>query len=280
LQREPHPPAPPPRRKGARRIAEIPRAVLRALNEGREETITLVEWLAVDARLLLGHVLPDAGFPRADVAALVEHAGAVAATGITARTKSIGARLHEALAAAGARDRRRRFEALASHRSDVVRALAAYSLAADAKLDLEVRLAQARRFAADPAMSVRECAWDSYRPWLARELERGIGLLVPWVRDRDPAVRRCAIESTRPRGVWTAQLVPLVNDPRPGLVLLEPCRADPSDYVRRAVANWLNDASKSKPEWVRGVCARWSRASKSPATAWIVKRAQRTISGD
>ena len=49
------------------------------------------------------------------------------------------------------------------------------------------------------------------------------------------------------------------------------------DYVRRAVANWLNDASKSRPAWVRRVGADWSRASKTRETAWIVARALRTL---
>ena len=83
-------------------------------------------------------------------------------------------------------------------------------------------------------MSVRECAWDSFRPWLARDLERA---------------RR----------------------------LLDPVRSDPSDYVRRSVGNWLNDASKSRPEWVRSLAAEWRRASKTAETAWIVRHALRTL---
>ena len=90
-------PAPAPavgvRRKGARRIAEIPRAVLRALNEGREETITLVEWLAIDDAKLLASVLPDAGFTAAQTRVAVEHADEVADLGIQERVKRIGAQL-------------------------------------------------------------------------------------------------------------------------------------------------------------------------------------------
>ena len=180
-------PAPAPRRKGARRISEIPRAVLRALNEGREETITLVEWLAIDDAKLLASVLPDAGFTAAQTRVAVEHANEVAGLGIQERVKRIGAQLHVALHA----DRRERlFERLASHRSDRVRSLVAYSITADEELPLAKRLAVAKRFAADRAMSVRECAWDSFRPWLARDLARGLRLLEPWVRDRDEGVRR------------------------------------------------------------------------------------------
>ena len=54
-----------PRRKEAMRIADIPPDVLRALNEGREETITLVEWLAIDMPTLLRSILPSVGLPEA-----------------------------------------------------------------------------------------------------------------------------------------------------------------------------------------------------------------------
>src|SRR5574341_8376 len=54
-------PAVPRRRKGAIRMSAIPASVLRDLNAGRDETITLVEWLAVDIRALAGAVLPRVG---------------------------------------------------------------------------------------------------------------------------------------------------------------------------------------------------------------------------
>jgi len=268
-------PAPAPRRKGARRIVEIPRAVLRALNEGREETITLVEWLAIDDAKLLASVLPNAGFTAVRTRVAIEHADEVADLGIQERVKRIGAQLHVALRAD--RRRERLFERLATHGSDRVRSLVAYSVTADEELALAKRLAVAKRFAADRAMSVRECAWDSFRPWLARDLERGLKLLEPWVRDADEGVRRCAVEATRPRGVWTRHLEELKAEPERARRLLDPVRSDPSDYVRRSVGNWLNDASKSRPEWVRSLAAEWRRASKTAETAWIVRHALRTL---
>jgi 3-methyladenine DNA glycosylase AlkC len=221
--------------------------------------------------------LPQAGFAPAEVAALVAHARSLASEGVTVRVKKVSAKLHELLVAAPARRRRKLYDALAGHRSDMVRSLAGYTHLADETLELERRLALARRYAADPHMGVREGAWDSIRSWLAEDLERAFELLEPWARDPDPNVRRCAIEATRPRGVWTRHLEPLKQDPSPGLVLLEPCRSDSSDYVRRSVANWLNDASKSRPDWVKRLCARWLEESPTKETQWIVRRALRTV---
>ena len=266
-------PETPGRRKGAPRRADIPRDVLRALNEGREETITLAEWLAIDMPSLLRSILPDVGL--ADGAdALGEAADALAGEGVTRRLKGIGRALFEAT-----RDHPRReavFESLATHPSDMVRAWAAFMVAADESLDLTERLEVSRRFAADPGVAVRECAWDSFRPYLT-DLPSGIQLLGDWVRDPDSNVRRCAIEATRPRGVWTAHIEALKQDPEPDLPLLEPVRSDPSLYVRRAVGNWLNDASKSRPEWVEAVCDRWAKESPTKETAWTVSHALRTL---
>ena len=255
-----------PRRKGASRIADIPLDVLDALNHGELETVTLVEWLAIDMPTLLRHALEDVG---AEAPSALARAEAVRGEGVTRRLKAIGAALQEEVPDA--------FDRLASHRADMVRAWAAFMLAADEQLDLEERLERTRRFAADPSVAVRECAWDSYRPFLIADLDRGLELLRAWVDDRDENIRRCAVEGTRPRGVWTSHIEALKREPERGLPLLEPVRSDPSRYVQRAVANWLNDASKSRPEWVREVCARWSAESPTASTAWIVNSALRTL---
>ncbi|MCY2960792.1 MAG: DNA alkylation repair protein [Planctomycetota bacterium] len=247
--------------------------MLRDLNAGRIETRSLVEWLAIDFALLARSALPTI-LPASAVERVAEQLEAHRALGIVARTQIAGHGLAAALGSGAARERRLR--ALATHPSDTLRGWAAYA-ATTGEGPLSARLTTIRPFAADAHSGVRELAWMAVRPAIAAEIERALDLLSRWSGDPDANVRRFASESTRPRGVWCAHVAALKADPSPGLAVLEPLRADPSKYVRDSVANWLNDASKDDPAWVRAVCARWSRESRGPETAYVVKRAQRTL---
>ncbi len=260
-------------RKGASRRSDIPPDVLEDLNQGRDETRTLVEWLEVDRATLLSKALAGAGLE-----SLVEEAGAryapVAGEGVMARERRLGEILHSLVLAVP--DRSRSFEALSAHRSDVVRSWAASALGV-AEMDFVERMARIARFADDDNMIVREIAWTALRPWIAGDLEASIKALEAWASGDNANLRRCAVEGTRPRGVWTRHIASLKEDPSQGLPILEPSRAHPSRYVQNAVANWLNDASKTRPDWVEGVCERWSAESPGPETDYIVARGLRSI---
>lgn len=262
------------RRKGARRLADVSPDDLSAFNQGKLETITLVEWLAIDMRVLVRHIAPAVGLAE-DAEALGQVADELAGLRITRRLRGMGQALFRCLR--GRKDAVTTERALASHPSEMVRSWAAYAVAADATLDLSERLRRVRPFAADHHGSVGEIAWDSLRPYLSADLSRALSLLVPWVQDPDANVRRCAVEATRPRGVWCAHIEALKQHPEQARPLLEPVRADASNYVQRSVANWLNDASKTRPEWVRALCTRWQRESPGAATAWITRHALRTL---
>lgn len=258
-------------RKGSARMADIPKPVLAALNDGAIETKTLVEWLAIDVRKLMNNAIQIAG--------LEEHANLlraaakeIALDGIEQRTRRMGTLLFSVAGSKGPA-----FEALATHKSDMVRAWAAMMVCADASMNFKTRLTRMKRFAADHNMSTRECAWGAWRGWFARDIAVGLKVLSTWVKDRDPNVRRCAIEGTRPRGVWTQHIAGLRAKPALARHLLEPLYDDDSRYVQNAVANWLNDASKDDPAWVKRVCADWAKRSNSAATAYIIKRALRTL---
>jgi hypothetical protein len=65
------------------------------------------------------------------------------------------------------------------------------------------------------------------------------------------------------------------KDPGPILAILENLKDDPSESVRRSVANNLNDISKDNPHVTLQVCERW--IGRSDRTDWIVKHACRTL---
>ncbi|MDX2115145.1 MAG: DNA alkylation repair protein [Planctomycetota bacterium] len=249
-------------RKGARRMADVTPAVRARLNRGEIEALTLSEILTVDFAKLIRAAAPEIDPRRA---ARVGRAG-----GIIARMRAAGVELleHGGIGM---------FDGLAAHRSDTVRGWAAYLLAEAPGLTLAERLKRVKPLADDANAGVREWAWIALRPHVAADLPGAIRALWPWTGHRSANVRRYASEITRPRGVWCAHLNELKRDPTSGLVLLEPLRADGAKYVQDSVANWLNDAGKSHPEWVRGVCARWERESESAATARICRRALRSL---
>jgi 3-methyladenine DNA glycosylase AlkC len=253
---------PPPRRKGAMRMADIPPDVLAALNAGTLETATLAESLAIDFRTLLQNAAPEVAVPaRVDLGRAVPY---------TQRLSLVGTLLSEGLGLDG-------LDRLRAHPSDTVRGWGAYLIAADPGLSLVKRLQLVRPIADDRHFGVRECAWLAVRPHIAADIEEAIRVLTKWTAHRSENVRRFASESTRPRGVWCVHLNELKVDPARALPLLEPLRADPSPYVQTSVANWLNDASKSQPAWVRQLCARWRRESPAEATRRICARALRTV---
>jgi 3-methyladenine DNA glycosylase AlkC len=67
-------------------------------------------------------------------------------------------------------------------------------------------------------------------------------------------IRRYASENTRPRGAWCSHIKEFKQDLIPGLRILEHLKDDSSKYVQLSVGNWLNDAGKENPKWVKQVC--------------------------
>ncbi len=85
------------------------------------------------------------------------------------------------------------------------------------------------------------------RAFIAADQPRALATIGGWVTDPDAHVRRLASEGTRPRLPWAMQLKALIAEPRPILPILTALIDDPSDYVRRSVANSLNDIAKDHP---------------------------------
>lgn len=252
-----------PKRAG-NRITDIAPARLALLNSGAVEAATLTECLAVDFAALMRNAVPEAGEEAAAIMARET------AAGISRRMVLAAHLIQDRLGAAA-------LERLRCHRSDTVRGWACFIIGAAEGMTLDDRLAFIRPLADDPHFGVREWSWMAVRPHLAADLDAAIASLVDWTADPSERVRRFASESTRPRGVWCAHIGALKQLPERALPILEPLRADPAAYVQDSVGNWLNDAAKDRPDWVRRLCARWTAESPLPATARIGKRALRSI---
>lgn len=124
----------------------------------------------------------------------------------------------------------------------------------------------------------------SIRAFLNAHPEATYARLVEWSLDPSPHVRRLVSEGSRPRLPWAPRLRHFQKDPAPVLALLERLKDDPELYVRRSVANNLNDIAKDHPGVVVDVCRRWLkevRGAEAEASTlhrrWIVSHALRSL---
>jgi 3-methyladenine DNA glycosylase AlkC len=129
-------------------------------------------------------------------------------------------------------------------------------------------------------LTQRFTAEFAVRPFLKRDQARTFAVLERWAEDRNHHVRRAASEGSRPRLPWGERVPALIDDPRPGLAVLEKLRFDPELYVRKSVANHLNDISKDHPKLVIATLRRWAREARASDRAnvdWIVRHALRGL---
>jgi 3-methyladenine DNA glycosylase AlkC len=250
-------------------MADVPKMVLAELAAGRIETVNLMEWLAADMAALARKLAAETSEPLAS--RLRWAAREMAGAGVTDRLRLAGQALTEGAWGTSA------FTRFAEHESDLVRQWACYAVN-DSSLSLSIdeRLRMTLPFAADRNMSVRETAWMAFRPHLAEQFDKALPLLEVRARDPNENIRRFAVEVTRPRSVWGAHLPVLKRNPSRAAQLLDAVKVDPSRYVKLAVGNWLNDASKTRPDWVLGLCHEWDRID-SPHTRFMTKRGLRTL---
>jgi 3-methyladenine DNA glycosylase AlkC len=133
---------------------------------------------------------------------------------------------------------------------------------------------------AQHALTQRFTAEFSIRAFLEKHPRATLARLREWVRDPSEHVRRLVSEGTRPRLPWAPRLRAFQKDPRPVLELLELLKDDPSLYVRRSVANNLNDIGKDHPELLVATAKRWLRGAggqqPAPERKWIVRHALRS----
>jgi 3-methyladenine DNA glycosylase AlkC len=125
-------------------------------------------------------------------------------------------------------------------------------------------------------LTIRSTSEFAIRPFVIRHADETLRTLKAWAKDKNEHVRRLVSEGTRPRLPWGMQLKAFVKDPAPILPLLEALRDDPSEYVRRSVANSLNDIAKDHPDLVAALAGRWLKDA-SDERARLVRHACRTL---
>ncbi|CQR57188.1 hypothetical protein [Paenibacillus riograndensis] len=113
------------------------------------------------------------------------------------------------------------------------------------------------------------------RPFLLRDPQRMMAQMLRWSQHPDEHVRRLSSEGSRPRLPWGQALPMFKHDPSPVLPVLEQLKADSSLYVRKSVANNLNDIAKDHPGVVIDIVRRWKGVNAH--TDWIVRHGCRTL---
>lgn len=113
------------------------------------------------------------------------------------------------------------------------------------------------------------------RPFLIKDIDRMLAQMLEWSLHPDEHIRRLASEGSRPRLPW-GQSVPAIKvNPEQTLPILNNLKEDNSLYVRKSVANHINDISYTHPDIVLEIANEWYGKQKN--TDWIIKHACRAL---
>lgn len=114
------------------------------------------------------------------------------------------------------------------------------------------------------------------RPFIEAHPKLAMEQMLAWASHPEEHHRRLASEGCRTRLPWAGNLRDLMADPSPVLPILEALRDDESEYVRRSVANNLNDLSKDHPALVMEICERWTEGASRDRLR-LIKHGLRTL---
>ncbi|MFV1992671.1 MAG: DNA alkylation repair protein [Acidiferrobacterales bacterium] len=95
------------------------------------------------------------------------------------------------------------------------------------------------------------------RPFIKKFPDKMMRQMYCWAKSENYHVRRLASEGCRPRLPWAMALPEFKKNPKPVIKILEKLKSDESEYVRRSVANNLNDISRDHPELVASLAKKW-----------------------
>ena len=113
------------------------------------------------------------------------------------------------------------------------------------------------------------------RPFIIEYGDKMMAQMERWASSKNHHIRRLASEGCRPRLPWAMALPEFKKNPAPVLQLIEKLKSDDSEYVRRSVANNLNDISKDHPQITFATAKQWK--GQSADTDKLIKHACRTL---
>lgn len=261
------------KRKGARSLKDIPAEILTQLNKGEIETVNLTEWLAVNQVLLLENFLKQNDRTKY-LKSILDVVEQMKKKTVNTINEIIGTKILELSILNNDEEI---LQIMSVHTADLVRCWSTYTIGKNKSLTIFEKLEKIKKFAADKHFGVREICWMAVRLDISQNLSESLFILSGWTHDEDENVRRFASEATRPRGVWCEHIEILKQNPELGLQILASMKSDSSKYVQNSVGNWLNDASKSKPDFVNTICEEWLKESPTKETKYIIDKALRTI---
>lgn len=112
------------------------------------------------------------------------------------------------------------------------------------------------------------------RPYVEKNPHQSLAQMKKWARDTNVHVRRLASEGLRPRLPWARKLDMFIENPSPIIDVIGALKTDRSAFVKKSVANNMNDILKDNYELGMRVLQQWSTIG-DPNTKWIVRHALR-----
>jgi 3-methyladenine DNA glycosylase AlkC len=112
------------------------------------------------------------------------------------------------------------------------------------------------------------------RRFLKADSNRALNFFLKWTKSKNHHVRRLASEGCRPRLPWGEALPEFKKNPAAILPILENLKFDDSLYVRKSIANNLNDISKDNPKIILDLLTKWK---KEKVAEFIIKHALRGL---
>ena len=112
------------------------------------------------------------------------------------------------------------------------------------------------------------------RPYILKYPSKILTLMKRWSKSKNVHLRRLASEGLRPRLPWAKKMTLFVEDPNPTIEILDNLNSDSSEFVRKSVANHMNDLLKENPDYAFTVLKRWHKGA-TVQTQWIIRHALR-----